>query len=211
MLLVVLIASLSGCSSPFTGDNPETFYANESTPVKGAIVGAGGGAVAGYVVGGPIGAPVGAGVGLVLGGVIGKYLDHHETLVEKLQSHGVKIIRLGDYVKLVVPSAQLFVGMSDQLTFSAKGTLGLIAKMLSRVKKITVMVSAFGYQGDSKKIAIALSTHQAIAVANFLSNHGVDARLLMAQGYGGAMPIVSADSASGENYRVEITLRELNG
>ena len=57
---------------------------------------------------------------------------------------------------------------------------------------------------------LSLSQQQASAVAKFLTASGVDARILYAEGYGGAR-LVSPNNGQWEsdNYRIEVTLEKL--
>jgi outer membrane protein OmpA-like peptidoglycan-associated protein len=202
MLIVLLAISLNACST--AREN----YDNSNDMAKGAVIGASAGAVTGAVVP-AIGVPAGAVGGMAIGALVGLYLDDHHSVRDKLRARDVQVIQLGDYVKLVIPSSQLFVGHSHDLTASAKETLNLVAKLLGSIPKLTVTVSAFTYPQGSKLIEQNETTHQAQAVSHFLWSQGADSRLILAEGYGSTHRVTNDSNSLNENYRIEITLKKV--
>jgi outer membrane protein OmpA-like peptidoglycan-associated protein len=199
---------LSACGSSHT---PLDTYRNSSTTTKGAVLGGiAGGAVGGVAMGGPTGVVVGGAIGAAAGGLIGAYVDKHHTEVEKLKMRNVQVVRVGDYVRLIIPTSQLFYNHTDSLAANADSTLDAVIDFIEPMPKIAIAVSAYtaGELGAEEEAEI--SGGQAQAVADYLWSNGADTRLITAQGYGNQKPVSFGSNASvQENSRVEITLRDL--
>ncbi len=200
---------LSACGTSHT---PMDAYRNSSTTAKGAVLGGvAGGAVGGVAMGGATGVLIGGAIGAVAGSMIGSYVDSNHDEVEKLQMRNVQVVRVGDYVKMIVPISQLFYNHTADLATNSDSTLDAIIDFIEPMPKISVAVSAYTGGGfGSAEEEFEISTEQAQAVANYLWSNGADTRLITAQGYGAKKPVSFGPNASArENSRVEITLRDL--
>lgn len=215
MKKIIIICSamfcLTGCSA-IADSTPVTLYHNSSTTAKTGMVGATGGAAVGAVgIGGASGALVGGVIGAAAGTMIGAYLEKNQTQVERVESRNVEVLRLGDYVKLIIPSSQLFSGYSADLSMGADSTLDAVVALVGPMPKVAIAVSAYtddqwGYYEEE----VELSTAQAQAVANYLWHNGVDTRLISAMGFGNQRPLTYDEDRLEQNDRVEITLRDLS-
>lgn len=133
--------------------------------------------------------------------------EHQQVLASELQNKGVSFMRLGDDILIVAPSELIFSGDSPKISARGTGTLKLIAKVIAPMTKVSINIAAY-YPGEQSRKALTLTSAQALKVSNYLWRAGVDARLMIAKGYGGGHPIKSK-SNDGENYRVEIRLQDL--
>lgn len=182
-------------------------YQNAPRAAKGAMIGGAAGAVVGTVaMGGFTGAAVGGVLGATTGGLIGAYLQDNTEIEKALEARNVQVVRLGDYVKIIVPSSQLFNFGTTHLTEGGKSTLDEVISVIAPFQKISIAVSAYSHDSGE----IALTDRQAQLVASYLWKSGADTRLITATGYGDAKPLMHDYLASGQNDRVEITLRDLS-
>lgn len=209
ILLGMCCLFLSACGTSHT---PLDTYRNSSTMTKGAVLGGiAGGAVGGVAMGGPTGVVVGGAIGAAAGSMIGAYVDSNHTEVEKLKIRNVQVVRIGDYVKLIIPTSQLFYNHTDTLAANSDSTLDAVIDFIEPMPKISIAVSAYtaGELGAEEEAKI--SAAQAQAVADYLWSNGADTRLITAQGYGIQKPVsFGADASVQENSRVEIMLRDLS-
>lgn len=194
---------IGGCTSSLWDNKPPP-----SPALPGAVIGAAGGALIGSLAGS---APAGAVIGSIWGGTLGAVLACKRTLVEDLLYNGVQVIRVGDDVKIILPSDRFFYPQSSNFNPNYFPLLNEVALLLDSFDKISVRIAAYsGDSGDWRR-NLALTRVQARTMMNYFVNAGIDARLIYAVGCGNAMPIAPEDSAVGQsmNRRVEITLRKL--
>lgn len=189
-----------------TGTALAKFYQNSSQTTKGIVIGGVTGGLIGSLNSG-VGFIAGSATGAILGGAIGAYMESHRTLVEKLESRGAKVFILGDYVLIVLPSANLFYNESATLSSGAYETLGLVNQIVGNYTNMSVTVAGYSNESDSAKAAVALTKKQAETVAKALWRGGIDTRLLYATGYGAAK-LVEAEGGYW-NDRIEITWEKL--
>ena len=174
ILSAAAVCFLAACATdPYTGES------KVSKTAWGTGIGTLAGAGIGALVGGEKGALVGAGIGAVGGASVGGYMDiQARRLREELVGTGVQVQKVGDNVRLIMPS---------NITFD---TDSAVFKPVSAAYNNT------------------LSLQRAQAVANYLKLRDVNASRLMVYGYGSSNPIASNATAAGreQNRRVEITL-----
>lgn len=139
--------------------------------------------------------------------------SQHQQLIERLRANGVQVIVLGDQISLTFPSERVFIGQTPASISSYNTVLNRIALLLRDYEKISVKVAAYTDAQECSERSLALTRAQARRIASYLWEQGVDARLLVAVGYGQTNPIASNSTASGRalNRRIEITLRQLPG
>lgn len=185
-------------------------YQNSSQTTKGVLLGGTTGAVAGFFASG-IGTLPGAAAGAIMGGSYGAYIDSNTTLRDRLENRGIVIATLGDQVLIMVPSARLFNDMTSTVKPQAYSTIDMLSQYINQYTKITVKVAAYTDSSSSPSADLSLSKQQATNVAKLLAAYGVDARLLYAEGYGGARLVQQSNGQwdGSDNYRIEITLENL--
>ena len=204
ILSLVAICFLSACATdPYTGES------KVSKTTWGTGIGALAGAGIGALVGGEKGALVGAGIGAAGGAGVGGYMDiQARRLREELVGTGVQVQKVGENVRLIMPSNITFDTDSAVFKPVFNNILTSVAKVINEFDKTKVQVSGYTDNTGSAAYNDKLSMQRAQAVANYLKLRGVSAARLMVYGYGENNPIASNATAAGreQNRRVEITL-----
>ncbi len=187
--------------------NPEDAFQNATQTTKGAIIGGTAGAVAGGVTSGSVGMIPGAAGGAFIGGMLGAYIDYHTNIRDQLENRSVKIMVLGDQVMLVLPSAQVFTGMTPDIRMQYYSTLDLVAKLINSYTTMSVRIGAYTNDVGDKQVNTVISQQQANAIVKYLWAR-VHTRVLTGYGYGGCNLVERNNMqwAEGANYRIEITL-----
>jgi outer membrane protein OmpA-like peptidoglycan-associated protein len=206
---LVVAATLAGCQTldPYT-QQPKTSNATQ---------GAGISALAGAVLGAAVskgnrgeGALIGAAVGGAVGGGIGYYMDQQEMLLrQELEGTGVRVERVGDEIRLVMPGNITFATDSDRIAGNFYPVLDSVAKVLLKFDKTAINVDGYTDSTGSFEYNQSLSERRAMSVFNYLSQVGVDRLRISSRGFGERNPIASNDSEGGRaaNRRVEIWIR----
>ncbi len=207
--LSLAAAITAGCATtdPYSGEQ------KTSNVGKGA----GAGALAGAVVGAAAkhndrgrGALAGAAVGAAVGSGIGYYMDRQETaLRQRLEGTGVRVQRIGDQIKLIMPGNITFDSGRAELKSHFFRTLDAVAEVLQKFNKTNVDVSGHTDSTGSADLNQRLSEQRAISVSDYLQSRGVASQRLFTSGYGPRFPIADNSTAAGreDNRRVEIQLR----
>ena len=206
---LVVAATLAGCQTldPYT-QQPKTSNATQ---------GAGIGALAGAVLGAAVskgnrgeGALIGAAVGGAVGGGIGYYMDQQEMLLrQELEGTGVRVERVGDEIRLVMPGNITFATDSDRIAGNFYPVLDSVAKVLLKFDKTAINVDGYTDSTGSFEYNQSLSERRSMSVSNYLSQVGVDRLRISSRGFGERNPVASNDSEAGRaaNRRVEIWIR----
>lgn len=213
---MMIAASLStlmlvGCTS-----NP---YTGEQQTGKSALYGLGG-AAAGAAIGAATsgsddrakGALIGAAVGGAAGGGYGYYVDKQEQrLRQELQGTGVRVVRNGENLQLVMPGNITFASGSSDISSSFYPTLNSLVKVFKEFDKNGVEIIGHTDSTGSNDLNMRLSRERAQSVASYLAGNGVSSARISAMGVGPSQPIASNDTAEGraQNRRVEINLRPI--
>jgi len=204
---VCSVALLSGCTTL----DPYTQESKTSQATKGAGIGAVAGAVLGAAVADSHeGALAGAVLGSAVGGGIGYYQDQQEMrLRQELEGTGVRVQRIGDDIRLIMPGNITFATDSTRIDGGFYPVLDSLAKVLIKFDQTLVDVEGYTDSTGSFEYNQELSEERAQAVANYLMSVGVDRVRLNVRGYGERNPIASNDSAAGRalNRRVEVKIR----
>ncbi|WP_299195268.1 OmpA family protein [uncultured Amphritea sp.] len=202
--------ALAGCQSM----DPYTQEAKTSNATTGAGIGAVAGAVLGNAVAGKgkrtEGAIAGALLGGAVGGGIGYYMDQQEMLLrQELEGTGVRVERIGDSIRLIMPGNVTFPTGSYNIDQGFYPTLNSVAKVLVKFDKTVVNVDGFTDSTGSFETNQTLSERRAASVAQYLGGSGVAPLRLQSRGYGERYPVASNDTAGGRamNRRVEVNIR----
>ena len=200
IMSLLAVGFLSACATdPYTGES------KVSKTAWGTGIGTLAGAGIGALVGGEKGALVGAGIGAVGGASVGGYMDiQARRLREELVGTGVQVQKVGDNVRLIMPSNITFD--TDSAVFN--NILTSVAKVVNEFDKTKVQIAGYTDSTGSAAYNNSLSLQRAQAVANYLKLRDVSASRLLVYGYGSSNPIASNATAAGreQNRRVEITL-----
>lgn len=212
LLAITIVAGLmTGCASidPYTGEQ------RTSNTAKGAGIGALSGAVLGALANHDDrgkGALIGAAAGGAVGGGIGYYMDRQEAaLRQRLEGTGVRVQRIGDEIKLIVPGNITFDSGRTELKAQFYPTLDSVALVINEFDKTRVNIAGHTDSTGSAPLNQRLSEQRALSVSNYFVGQRVLPGRLDAVGYGPRYPIADNAATSGRamNRRVEITLRSL--
>lgn len=204
IMSLLAVGFLSACATdPYTGES------KVSKTAWGTGIGTLAGAGIGALVGGEKGALVGAGIGAVGGASVGGYMDiQARRLREELVGTGVQVQKVGDNVRLIMPSNITFDTDSAVFKPVFNNILTSVAKVINEFDKTKVQIAGYTDSTGSAAYNNSLSLQRAQAVANYLKLRDVSASRLLVYGYGSSNPIASNATAAGreQNRRVEITL-----
>lgn len=186
-----------------------------SKTLKGGLIGGLGGAVAGGIagrlIGGKSGTAKGAIIGAVVGGaggaLIGRRMDKQAAELRR-DLEGAKVERVGEGIKITFASGILFATNSSSLTADAAGNIDQLAATVKKYADTNVVVEGHTDSSGSDAINQPLSERRAQAVANEISNQGVDTGRITSTGYGSTQPVGDNSSAAGKaaNRRVEVAI-----
>jgi outer membrane protein OmpA-like peptidoglycan-associated protein len=209
VLMISLAIVLGGCMStdPYTGEQ------KTSNTAKGAGVGAITGALVGMAVSSKSdrekGALIGAASGAAIGGGVGFRMDKQEAALRaKLEGTGVRVIREGDNIRLIMPGHLTFDVDRYDVRSQFYGTLESVALVLKEFTKTNIRIGGHTDSTGSDSYNQTLSERRANSVGQFLIAQGVAAGRISTTGYGKRYPIASNDDAVGReaNRRVELEL-----
>jgi outer membrane protein OmpA-like peptidoglycan-associated protein len=206
ILAVAGAVLVSACTTdPYTGEQ------KASNTGVGAGVGAVLGGLGGALVSGgkTKGTLIGAGVGALAGGAIGAYQDNQEAaLRQRLRNTGVSVTRVGDDIVLNMPSNITFDRDRSVVRREFYDVLQSVSLVLTEFDRSLVTVEGHTDSDGSDAYNLELSQDRARAVADFLSDQGLDPRRLSVEGYGEMRPIATNATAQGKalNRRVEIRI-----
>lgn len=212
LALVIGVSLVAGCASidPYTGEQ------KTSNTAKGAGIGAVAGAVIGVVTASDDdrekGAITGAVAGAAIGGGIGYYMDRQEAaLRQRLEGSGVRVERIGNEIKLIMPGNITFDTGRAELKTHFFSTLESVAVVLKEYDRTRIDVSGHTDSTGGNELNQRLSEQRASSVASYLTTQGVASGRIYASGYGPRYPVADNGTAHGraENRRVEIELRAI--
>jgi outer membrane protein OmpA-like peptidoglycan-associated protein len=190
-------------------DDPAEVFQNSPQTTKGALLGASAGAITGVVFAGTAGLLPGAAGGAALGGFLGAYVDYHTTLRDQLENRGVKVMVLGDQIKLIIASDQVFFGMSNKMIYSSRSTFDEIAKYINLYRTMLVSIDTYTNDTGDKQVNCVISEQQATTIQKYLWPL-VNTRVLVAKGHGGNNLLTANNKnwVEGINYRIEINFEK---
>lgn len=138
-------------------------------------------------------------------------LDKYLMMAE---NQGIQVTQVGDTVKMLIFSDQLFSAHSANLTPTGRRLLDITAGILheSVMRISTVKVSAYtDNEGNPERLRL-LSSRQAAEVVEYLTEQGVPSHFLYAVGQGKNDPISRNTSVRGrhQNRRVEVLFQQVH-
>lgn len=147
-----------------------------------------------------------AGCGAI-GAGIGAYMDHQESeLRRELEGSGVRVVRDGDQIQLVMPSNITFNTDEYLIKDNFFETLDAVGKVLYKYKDTQLDVIGHTDSTGNDNYNMTLSQRRANSVASYLENQGIPANRLAVLGMGETQPIADNNSTEGraQNRRVEL-------
>lgn len=209
LAVAVTTMGLAGCMTY----DPYTDEEKTSNATKGSIVGAIGGAAIGAATSSKSdrgkGALIGAAGGAAVGGGVGYYMDRQEAeLRHKLKGTGVRVVRNGDEIELIMPGNITFELNETSIRPGFTDTLESVALVVKEFSKTAIQIEGHTDSSGADSYNQLLSERRAGTVRDFLFNQGIESKRTRAVGYGERYPIASNDNAGGreQNRRVELTL-----
>ena len=198
----VLLALLACTVNPYTGEEQAS---------NAARYGAGAAAVCGLV--GALdsrekarNAALGCGI---VGAGVGAYMDVQEArLREQLEGTGVRVVREGDNIRLVMPGAITFETDSYNLRTGFYDELDSVAIVLAKYTDTTLRIAGHTDNTGSRAYNQTLSENRAQSVGSYLRSQGIPQERMLTYGQGEYLPIGDNDTPSGRqrNRRVELVL-----
>jgi len=129
--------------------------------------------------------------------------------LQSLKANGVQVIRLGQTVRIIMPSDQVFIAGTEKLNKNYDAVLNDVASYMNTYRIVTARVAAYTDTQAARIHRNALTTKQAEEVQAYLSNCGIKARLIYAQGRGAKNQVAGNYTQGGRasNRRVEVSFR----
>lgn len=198
---LTMASLLTACTTnPYTGERQAS---------KAAVYGGGAAVVCGLIGAGESSkrarnAALGCGA---IGAGVGAYMDVQEAkLREQLEGTGVRVVREGDNIRLVMPGNITFESDSDVLRGSFYSVLNSVSLVLAKYNDTTMRVSGHTDSTGSDQYNRELSQRRAQSVANYLSTQGVARERMFVQGMGESQHVADNSTPEGRaaNRRVEL-------
>lgn len=135
------------------------------------------------------------------------------ALICYLHMHGVQVIRVGEDMRVIIPSDLLFKPYSANFKCDYLPVLDGLAQFMWCFDKIDGMVAGFTDCCGESQRNLMLSRLQAQKIGLYLWRKGIDTRLLHTKGFGMKYPIAKQSLKNfhgrARNRRIEITFRHL--
>jgi outer membrane protein OmpA-like peptidoglycan-associated protein len=205
--VVLALSVASGCA----------WWGEQNRTTKGAVYGTGAGAATGAalgaILGGGSGAAKGAAIGAVVGGLagtgVGYYMDRQAKEMQAVLDRQDRLERDGETLRASLASDVLFDSGKATLYPGASDKLKQIADVLQKYPRTHVEIVGHTDNRGSEQSNVTLSQRRAESVRNVLTQDGVSAVRITANGAGESRPVSTNDTATGRamNRRVEITVR----
>ncbi|WP_066805436.1 OmpA family protein [Moraxella oblonga] len=195
---------ITGCATTGTG----TTLGNASATTKAGL-----GALAGAALGAGISKATGgektgrdAAIGAALGAGIGAYMSRQEAqLKQQTAGTGIEVTRdpVTNNINLAIPEAITFnVGRYD-IKPASYNALNQVANTLNQYNQTSVVVNGYASIEGNANANQILSQNRAVAVANYLTNQGVNPSRISAYGRGATTQFGNTYEP---NRRVELTI-----
>ena len=179
---------------------------------KGTAIGAAAGGAAGAIIGGGgkssvIGALIGAAVGGGAGYLIGNHMDKQAKDIKQAVPDA-QVERVGEGINMTFTSGLLFRINSDDLSDSAKSTLGKLAGVFNNYPETIILVEGHTDNTGTEEYNTELSKKRAYTVSNYLISKGVSKDRFEIKWYGETQPKYPNDTDANRklNRRVEVAV-----
>jgi outer membrane protein OmpA-like peptidoglycan-associated protein len=217
-LVALLIGALVLASVPACVTDPYTGERRIAKTAIGGVLGAGIGAGVAAGIAALAGkdaakaAMIGAGVGALGGAAVGGYMDVQDAKLRKfLEGTGVRVVRTGDQITLVMPSNITFDTDSASLRSDFLDVMHAVSLVLVEYPKTIIEIMGHTDADGSDSYNLALSRRRADAVGDHLVTKGIQSMRIVTEGFGEQYPVASNTTADGKalNRRVELRLSPL--
>ncbi len=143
----------------------------------------------------------------IVGAGVGGYMDVQEAkLREQLEGTGVRVVREGDNIRLVMPGNITFETGSYNLRGDFFSVLNSVALVLAKYADTSLRISGHTDNTGGREYNQKLSTQRAQAVADYLVGQSVDPLRITARGMAFDQPVADNNTPEGraQNRRVEL-------
>lgn len=155
-----------------------------------------------------VGASVGAAVGATTGALIGRKMDKAAAAAKQVEGAQVELVDVNGLpaVKVTFESGILFGFNSSTLSDEAKASLAEFATVLKSTPDADVAILGHTDNVGTEKANQSVSEKRAKAVAQYLTEQGVESQIKDVLGMSFTQPVASNDTEEGraENRRVEV-------
>lgn len=217
-LVGVLVAALVLVSTPGCVTDPYTGERRIAKTALGGLFGAGIGAGVAAGIAALAGkdaakaAMIGAGVGALGGAAVGAYMDAQDAKLRRfLEGTGVRVVKQGDQITLVMPSNITFDTDSAALRSDFLDVMHAVSLVLTEYDKTIIEVMGHTDSTGSDAYNLGLSRRRAQSVGNQLASEGIAQMRIVTDGFGEQYPVAPNDTVPGRqlNRRVELRLSPL--
>lgn len=134
------------------------------------------------------------------------------TLINQLRYQGVQVVQIGDFVRIIMYSDNIFETGTPNLSYCAQPELMNITALLKKYGDVPIQIKAYTDTVPNCCFARQLTQDQAESVLAFLWAHGIPHQQMCARGYACYDPIASIHTVCGNafNRRVEIWLQQMD-
>jgi outer membrane protein OmpA-like peptidoglycan-associated protein len=134
-------------------------------------------------------------------------------LREQLQGTGVRVVREGDNIRLIMPGHITFETDSYNLRNSFYPALNSVGQVLAKYADTTLKVTGHTDNTGTRQYNQNLSERRAASVADYLVTRQVGRDRMLVQGMGFDQPVADNSSAEGRaaNRRVELHILPKTG
>ncbi len=112
-----------------------------------------------------------------------RVLLFQQQLADDLRGDGIQIVTVGDEVTLILPTAKFFYSNSNHMR-DKEGMLNRITAFINTFPVVDIRVKGYTDNRGNYTRNMALSRAQAQAIATYMWGHGLNSRLISAEGYG---------------------------
>jgi outer membrane protein OmpA-like peptidoglycan-associated protein len=216
--VAILVGALVLASTPACVTDPYTGEQRIAKTAIGGTLGAGIGAGVAAGIAALAGknaakaAMIGAGVGALGGAAVGAYMDAQDAKLRRfLEGTGVRVVRTGDQITLVMPNNVTFDTNSSTLRSDFYDVMHAVSLVLTEYPKTIIEVMGHTDSDASDAYNLALSRRRAQAVGDRLVSEGIASMRIVTEGFGEQYPVASNDTPEHKalNRRVELRLSPL--
>lgn len=151
---------------------------------------------------------LGASIGGDPGMYISKQMDLQAQAMGKREDKSMRIMRLGEGIKVTFDGTILFPENSDSIAVQSYESLKHVAEILNEYAESNIVIEGHTDDLGSKSHNLKLSVKRATSVADFLKENRVSGDRIRIVGYGESQPLFSNSTGEGrsQNRRVELLI-----
>jgi len=207
IVILTLVLLLSGCQ--VMRENTAIGQSEVNSTTQGLLIGCLTGGIVDDLINKGKGAALGCEEAGGAGALVGYRMDEQESMLrQSLLSTGIKLERVGNKIKLIMPGDITFKSGRTQLSDDIKPVLNNIANIVGEYDVTSLIVSGHTDSIGTYEENDRLSIIRAISVEIYLRDQGLSKYRMSANGFGETQPICTNMYKKGRacNRRVEIDI-----